>query len=84
MPVEYKRDSLQNIVYVPILKVLHAMLSNRDILDKALSPVVEQSQDYSSYKDGTRFKENAFFTEDFCIALCMYIDDFEVANPLGT
>lgn len=85
MPVEYKMDSSQTVVYVPILKMLHAMLSNGDLMDKALSTEVGQSHDYSSYRDGSRFKETAaFIKEEFHVALCMYIDDFEVSNPLGT
>lgn len=43
------------------------------------------TQDYKSYKDGFRFKDNHLLTEEeFRITLCLYIDDFEVANPLGT
>ncbi|KAK2848117.1 hypothetical protein Q7C36_009799 [Tachysurus vachellii] len=38
-----------------------------------------------SHKDGSRFKDNSLLTEEeFRIALYLYIDDFEVANPLGT
>lgn len=40
---------------------------------------------YSSYADGEHFKENRFLLIDqFTVALILYLDDFEVANPLGT
>lgn len=35
--------------------------------------------------DGQYLNENSFFTRhEFTIALGLYIDDFEMANPLGT
>lgn len=42
-------------------------------------------QGYRTFRDGSCFKENSLLVEDnFKIALGLYIDDFEVANPLGT
>lgn len=42
-------------------------------------------QEYKSYVDGQYFKENVLLTgNEFIIALGLYTDDFEVANPLGT
>lgn len=38
---------------------------------------------YSSFQDGEYFKENKLLTEELGIALGLYIDDFEVCNPLG-
>lgn len=53
-----------------------------DILDKALSVQECVSDRYSSYRDGEYFKENSLLNDnDFKIALGLYIDDFEVANP---
>lgn len=86
MPVEFvlKKDK-RTVVYVPILKMLQTLLSNGDLLDKAMSPETDLSQGYRSHRDGSRFKENSLLTEeDFRISLCLYIDEFEVANPLGT
>lgn len=65
--------------------MLQTILSNRDILDKAMSSESNVTQGYKSYKDGFRFKDHHLLTEEeFRITLCLYIDDFEVANPLGT
>lgn len=75
----------QSTVYVPILKMLQALLSKDDILDKALPSEKPQENVFSSFRDGSRFKENTLLTEEeFRIVLSLYIDDFEVANPLGT
>lgn len=69
----------------PILKMLHRLLSDGDILDKAMSYEPNPSQELKSYRDGSRFKESGFFTEEeLRIAIFLHIDDFEVANPLGT
>lgn len=62
-----------------------AMLSNGSIMAKALSIEMGESPAYTSFRDGSCLKENPFFIEEeFCIALGLYIDDFELANPLGT
>lgn len=39
---------------------------------------------YSSCQYGEYFKENKLLTEESGIALGLYIDDFEICNPLGT
>lgn len=84
-PVEFFIDSQgQNIVYIPLIKMLQALLSKDDVLDKALATDSSTRLEYNNYRDGSHFKENAFLAEDeFRIALGLYIDDFEVANPLG-
>lgn len=85
-PVEFVLgNAKQTVVYVPILKMLQTLLSNREILEKTMSHEATLSEEYKSYRDGARFKDNAFLNEEeFRIALYLYIDDFEVANPLGT
>lgn len=85
MPVEYLLKNKQTVMYVPILKMLQTLLSNGDILAKAMPSEKDLSHGYRSHRDGSHFKDNSFFTdEEFRIALFLYIDDFEVANPLGT
>lgn len=85
-PVEFVlKNDRQTVVYIPILKMLQTLLNNGEILDKAMSSETNLSQGYRSHRDGSRFKDNSLLTEEeFRIALCLYIDDFEVANPLGT
>ncbi len=86
MPVEYMVDrETKPVVYVPILPMLQKMLNKSDILDKALSIPESEPFMYSSYNDGDYFKNNSLLnSEEFRIALGFYVDDFEVANPLGT
>ncbi len=86
MPVEYMIDrETKPVVYVPILPMLQKMLNKPDILDKALSIPESEPVMYSSYNDGHYFKNNSLLnSEEFRIALGFYVDDFEVANPLGT
>lgn len=40
---------------------------------------------YSSFHDGSHFKENTFQSgEELRLSLLLYSDDFEICNPLGT
>ncbi len=65
--------------------MLQTFLNKDEILDKALTVSNGDKQGYSTFRDGSRFKENTLLVEEnFQIALALYIDDFEVANPLGT
>ena len=65
--------------------MLQKLLQKTDVLDKAMSEKVHVPQQYRSYADGQHFTENSLLAKDeFTIALGLYIDDFEVANPLGT
>ena len=85
MPVEFCIDRGSSLVYVPILKMLQALLNNQDILDKVLHEKIPSSEGYHSFRDGSNFRENVHLNvEEFRIVLGLYIDDFEVANPLGT
>lgn len=85
-PVEFVTDEhKQSVVYIPVLKMLQTLLNKDEILDKALTVSSGDMQGYRTFRDGSRFKENALLVEDnFKIALVLCIDDFEVANPLGT
>lgn len=56
------------------------------MLDKVLNEDVGSNYGlYKSFRDGKYFQENSFFSVGvFRIALGLYIDDFEMCNPLGT
>lgn len=41
-------------------------------------------QVYKSFYDGAFFKENDFLCQQKSISLILYIDEFEICNPLGT
>lgn len=88
-PVEYFLDlpSQKTFVYVPVLKTLQVLLNRGDIIDKILEDTCTGSKPgyYKTSFDGSYFKGNPLLSgEDQCISLALYIDDFEVCNPLGT
>lgn len=87
-PVEYILDQKEgrNFQYVPILQSLSQILSPTDIQEIAFnSSHTAQAGRYQSFRDGTHFEENTLLaTENTTLPLILYINDFEVCNPLGT
>lgn len=86
-PVEYVLDSplKKTFVYVPVLKTLQKLLNRGDVIDKVSKDTESLPGQYKTTFDGSYFKENPLLTgEDQTISLGLYIDDFEVCNPLGT
>lgn len=89
-PTEYVLDGARNrkSIYVPILKILTELLNRDEVLDKVLQePTSSSSQtgQYRSFYDSLYYKENHLFAgEEFHVSLGLYVDDFEIGNPLGT
>ena len=91
-PVEYILDpkSKRTYQYIPILRSLQHLLSNSDILKSVIHTHETQKStqclgQYKSIRDGSYSKENGLFTgEDLKLSLSLYVDDFEVCNPIGT
>ncbi len=88
-PVEYILDSQQRktFQYVHILKFLQQLLAKEDVIETILANHRYERNEavYSSYQDGSIFRENAFLSgDDLRLLLRLYVDDFEVCNPLGT
>lgn len=57
------------------------------MLDKVLETghIETAEQQYKTYRDGLYYKDNILLSsEDLSSALGLYINDFEVCNPLGT
>ncbi|KAG5268668.1 hypothetical protein AALO_G00215090, partial [Alosa alosa] len=86
-PVEYvlsTQDRTHTVVYVSILNVLTELLKREEIL-QALNSQVEHCGGYRSFRDGDYFKGNPLLSgEDVSLSITLYIDDFEICNPLGT
>ena len=83
--MEYGSKHSQTLVYIPLLQMFQALLRKDEILDKFLSASCSQLGDFCDHRDGSAFHNNAILTdEEFRIAIGLYIDDFEVVNPLGT
>lgn len=60
MPVGFViENDKQTVVYVPILKMLQTLLSNREILEKTMSHEATLSEEYKSYRDGA-FQKQCF------------------------
>lgn len=85
-PIEFvTSEDKQTMVYIPVFKMLQALLNKEEILHEVLKCNTGDVQGYNTFRDGSCFKENTLLVEEkFAIALGLYIDDFEVANPLGT
>lgn len=92
-PVEYvlNYQEHKSFQYVPILKSLSEIFKKKEMQDflmnsdkKALNTENTETQ-YTTFYDGTHFKANKLFSENNpAIALNLYVDEFEVCNPLGT
>ena len=91
-PVEYilDRKNRRSFQYIPVLKTLQQVLNCETILSKAfnlkekLQPVSSDKQVYACLWDGAIFKEHRLFSNKCAVSLILYVDDFEVCNPLGT
>ena len=87
-PVEYILDANEGktFQYIPILQPLSQVLKNSAIQEKVLKSVRQcgSSCQYTSFHDGTHFKENKFLCgEELRLSLLLYYDDFKICNPLG-
>lgn len=65
--------------------MLQAMFTNTDLNEKIQANPSSPGM-YMSHEDGTYFKENQFLSEagELKLSLILYMDDLEIANPLGT
>lgn len=75
--------------YIPILKSLQQILNCKTFLDKVInlkSPHQIQTDkiQYTSFYGGINYKENLQLSTECGISLILYVDDFEICNPLGT
>ena len=90
-PIEYFLDRKNNktFQYVPLLKSLQQLLNCETTLNKAIHlkkkhPVQSDKQVYRSFWDGRLCKSNAILSKECAISVILYVDDFEICNPLGT
>lgn len=90
-PVEIVLDpqNKKSFQYIPLLKSLQQILSCETFLDIAInlkSPHQIQSgqRQYKSFYDGSNYNENFQLSKECAISLFLYIDDFEICNPIGT
>ena len=76
-PVEYILDAQRNrsFQYIPLLQSLQQLLSHEDVSEH-LKIQNTQDQILASFQE--------YRTAGLRIALNLYVDDFEICNPLGT
>lgn len=76
-----------------MLKSLQQLFARTDVVDMVAenhttqqsNRVTDEQCSYKSSQDGSHFQDNSFRTGDkLRILLTLYIDDFEICNPLGT
>ncbi|XP_059195787.1 uncharacterized protein LOC131976671 [Centropristis striata] len=87
MPVQNNVDSSgHTAVYVPILQMIQTMFKSTNLLDKMSEAKPSPPGMYMSHEDGSYFKENQLLSEagELKLSLILYLDDLEIANPLGT
>lgn len=86
-PVEYILDPVVNCTfqYIPILQSLQQLLNDKDIASWILTRHSSTASQLSSFHDGEYYKSNEFHANgELRISLILYVDDFEICNPLGT
>ena len=93
-PVEYVLNEKEKKTFqiVPILESLKVLLNRKDIIDEIVCNRKTQSETetaklivYKSFRDGLHCKQNTLFSgQELRLSIGLYIDDFEVCNPLGT
>lgn len=86
-PTQYLYDRMHknHFVYVSLYNVLECLLDRTDILDKIVFNQQSTSGHFESFQDGSYFQENRLLgDQDLAISLGLYVDEFEVCNPLGT
>lgn len=80
--------------YIPFLRSLQQILESTEVLNRLTKSQRTQGsnteelelQQYCSIRDGVYFQKNPFLSscEELKISVTLYIDDFELCNPLGT
>lgn len=85
MPVQYFLEPGCTAIHVPILEMIQKMFQHTDILNRIMETNISHQGLYTSHKDGSYFQENELLSSsELSLPLILYIDDLEIANPLGT
>ena len=69
--------------YIPIKKLLKLMLEKTNLLTLAANYAPSEDNLMRDFHDGSYCRENEFMSSATTIKLIVYIDDFEVTNPLS-
>lgn len=84
-PVQCELEPGCRVAYVPILQVIQEMFKHTDILERIKETKMSQKGHYTSHQDGLYFQKNNLLSSlELSLPILLYIDDIEIANPLGT
>lgn len=91
-PVEYVLDQTnrKSFQYIPLLESLQQLLNCEAVLNKTVNLKEKYKQGdsdkpvFKSFWDGVLLNRNAILSTGCAISLILYVDDFEICNPLGT
>lgn len=85
-PVEYLIESSKHtFMYVPILTSLQLLLKKADVLEEVKRAPTQIPGHFKSFCDGSYYQENVLLSQEGPkLSIILYVDDFEIANPLGT
>lgn len=91
-PIEYILDfkEKKTYQYIPILQSLQQIFKRTDVVNSIVQnhnvqQHIEDCKEYRTFRDGKVYKENIFFSgEELRLSVSLYVDDFEICNPLGT
>ena len=75
----------ESFLYIPIKKLLHALLKHEDILAEVTNGHKSQDGKMRDFCDGQAFEQNELFSSEMnALQIILYYDDFQTVNPLGT
>lgn len=85
-PVEYRFDpfssSNETFQYVPILNLLKSMLMIPEVLNTVLNSHSSTDGYLRDYCDGVNYANHLGLSNDICLQIQLYFDEFTVVNPL--
>ena len=72
-----------------VLEYLQQLVSHKGFLEYLDTPRIQDQSlaglhEYRTITDGEYYKQNPFLSDGLRIAVNLYVDDFEICNPLGT
>lgn len=85
MPVQYVLDTGHTKVYVPILQMIQEIFKHTDVIDLIRETRNSEKGHFKSHKNGLYYQENDLLSSsELILPLILYLDDLQIANPLGT
>ena len=74
----------KNCTIVSFLENLEKLIARPDVLHCIQHPIVSDDNVYRDYHDGSFVKNHPILSDPRALAIVLYYDELEVANPLGS